>query len=300
MPTSQNGWSANDVSQTASYKIAGTSRALRLRKGPAGELLALLAAWIDANVESMDNEKIMDDWGYAERPIRGSSTTLSNHASGTAFDYNATKHPLGTSGNWSASAKSKINAKLNQLGGTVRWGENYSGRRDPMHFEINVRPTAAGLAAINRAVATMKGSVKPTVPAPGTGKPVDKPGDGIDMTVVAASIRYGANGGYFHSGQTTGPNSAGADIDVFLAWWLRLNRNVAAATKAKVERDVRVYRQMRANAAKTDKPADWKLAGQQLTGIIKSFQARYKLDVDGIFGPQCAAVMRHDNFVVIL
>jgi hypothetical protein len=293
MPTSQNGWPANDVSRTTSYKIAGTTRALRLVKGPAGELLARLAAWIDANVEVMDKEAVLDDWGYAERPIRGSTTTLSNHASGTAFDFNATQHPLGTRGNWSTAEKNKINALLKSLGNVVRWGENYSGRKDPMHFEINVRPTAAGMAAINRALGVINGKVTPPPVA-------DKPGDGIDMTVVASSIRYGANGGFFHTGQTTGPNSAGADIDLFLAWWLRLNRNVLAATKAKVERDVRVYHALRANAAKTDKAADWKLAGAQLTGIIKSFQARYKLDVDGIFGPQCAAVMRHDNYVVIL
>jgi hypothetical protein len=291
MPTSQNGWPANDVSRTASYKIAGTTRALRLVKGPAGELLALLAAWIDANVEVMDKDAELDDWGYAERPIRGSTTTLSNHASGTAFDYNATQHPLGTTGNWSYAEKSKINAKLKQLGNVVRWGENYSGRKDPMHFEINVRPTAAGLAAINRAITAIKGAPAPVK---------DVPNDGIDMTVVAASIRYGANGGYFHAGQTTGPNSAGADIDIFLAWWLRLNRNVNADVKAKVERDVRVYRALRAIAARSDAAADWKRAGAQLTGIIKSFQARYRLDVDGIFGPQCAAVMRHDNYVVIL
>lgn len=292
MPTSQNGWAANDVSRTTSYKIAGTTRALRLVKGPAGELLARLAAWIDANVERMDNETVMDDWGYAERPIRGSSTTLSNHASGTAFDFNATQHWLGATGTWSASEKAKINAKLQTLGNVVRWGENYTRRKDGMHFEINVRPTAAGLAAINKALATIKG---PVVPPPVK----DLPNDGIDMTVVASSIRYAANGGYFHTGQTAGPDSAGADVDLFLAWWLRLNRNVLPAVKDKVERDVRVYRQLRRIAADSDATADWKRAGAQLTGIIKSFQARYKLDVDGIFGPQCAAVMRRDNYIVI-
>jgi HK97 family phage portal protein len=35
-----------------------------------------------------------DDWGYAERPIRG-STVVSNHASGTAIDLNATCWTLG-------------------------------------------------------------------------------------------------------------------------------------------------------------------------------------------------------------
>lgn len=290
MPKSQNGWPANNVALTASYKVTGTTRALRLVKGPAGELLALVAAWIDKNIETIDNDKELDDWGYAERPIRGSTTTLSNHASGTAEDLNATQHPLGVVGTWSAAQRIKINNMLNKLGGTVRWGDNYTGRKDGMHFEINVPPTAAGLKKINAALGVMRalvnGTVKPTPP------PVaDKPGDGIDMTVVAASIRYGANGGYFRAGQSTGPDSALADIKVFLAWWLRLNKNTAY--KAQAERDVRVWEGF-------IRASDWKTAGLQLTGIIKNFQRRYGLVADGVFGAKSAAIMQHDNFVVVL
>src|SRR5690349_22956058 len=100
MPKSQNGWPANDVSRTQSYNVPGTDRALRLVKGPAGLLLVLVCAWVHKNVEAMTPDKEMDDWGYAERPIRGSTTTLSNHASGTAADFNSTKHPLGVVGTW--------------------------------------------------------------------------------------------------------------------------------------------------------------------------------------------------------
>lgn len=136
MPQSQNGYSANDRSKIETYNIYG--ELLPMREGPTGWLLAYLAKWLHNNVESISKGHQQDDWGYAERPIRGSSTTLSNHASGTAFDFNATQHPLGVSGTWTRKQKRKVNRFLrNKLENVVRWGENYSGRKDGMHFEIN-------------------------------------------------------------------------------------------------------------------------------------------------------------------
>lgn len=136
MPTSQNGYSANDRSKIKTYTVAGEP--LPMREGPTGQLLAEVAEWVHKNVESISKGHQADDWGYAERPIRGSSTTLSNHASGTAFDFNATQHPLGVTGTWSRKQKRKVNWFLrNKCNHTVRWGENYSGRKDGMHFEIN-------------------------------------------------------------------------------------------------------------------------------------------------------------------
>lgn len=136
MATSQNGYSANDRSVITNYNIAG--EILPMREGATGELLAHLAEWIHENVESISAGHQQDDWGYAERPIRGSTTTLSNHASGTAFDFNATQHPLGVRGSWGLRKKRKINRQLRtQYENVIRWGENYKGRPDGMHFEIN-------------------------------------------------------------------------------------------------------------------------------------------------------------------
>src|SRR5690606_40973897 len=86
VPRSQNGYTANDVNLTKVYDIPGTRRQIRLRKGPAGELLVWVASQFDKRVEDIDAGQL-DDWGYAERPIRG-GTELSNHASGTAIDLN--------------------------------------------------------------------------------------------------------------------------------------------------------------------------------------------------------------------
>src|SRR5688500_1873610 len=133
---SQNGYSANDRSKIASFTVPGTNQKVALRAGDTSVILLDIAAWIHANVERID-QGVFDDWGYAERTIRGSSTTLSNDASGTAIDVNATQHPLCVTGTWSRDEKSAINARLAFYEGCLRWGANYTCRPDDMHFEIN-------------------------------------------------------------------------------------------------------------------------------------------------------------------
>jgi hypothetical protein len=136
MAVSQNGYPANDINLTSSRQIPGTSRKVRVRKGAAGDLLLWVAGQFDARVEDIDPGQL-DDWGYAERPIRG-GTQLSNHASGTAIDLNATRHPLGSAplATFSAAQVATIRSIVNATKGCVRWGGDYTGRQDPMHFEI--------------------------------------------------------------------------------------------------------------------------------------------------------------------
>lgn len=164
MATSQNGYVANDITRTQSWKIPGTTRSVRLRKGSPGALLVHFAAWFDKNIETIDNDKIMDDWGYAEREIRGSTTTLSNHASGTAIDLNATQHPLGKRGTFTAAEAAEIRARLKAYNGCIRWGGDYQNRADEMHFEI-VRDVAACDAALKKVTAPPATGGTPTPPA---------------------------------------------------------------------------------------------------------------------------------------
>ncbi len=142
MARSQNGYTANDRTLVSSRRVPGTSRNLTVRNGPTGDLLLWIAAQFDALVEDIE-QGILDDWGYAERPIRG-GTELSNHASGTAIDLNATSHPLGTqpAANFTRDEIATIRAIVARTEGCVRWGGDYSGRKDSMHFEINA-PEAA-------------------------------------------------------------------------------------------------------------------------------------------------------------
>jgi hypothetical protein len=155
MPVSQNGWPANDPSRIRAWLIPGTSRRVSLEAGAGGALLVHFAAWFHRNIEPIDVGQL-DDWGYAVRPIRG-GRELSNHASGTGLDLNAPKHFLGASGTFTGSQAAAIRAQLRRYGGAIRWGGDYTGRKDEMHFEINCSPgkareVAAGLGAITGGV----------------------------------------------------------------------------------------------------------------------------------------------------
>lgn len=140
MAISDNGWSANDRSMIASYSLPGGKVALR--KGDVSVVLLWVANRFHETVEPLRWPGV---WGYAERPIRGSSDVLSNHASGTALDLNAPAHPLGRRGTFPELDVRAIRAITAFCGGTVRWGGDYTGRPDEMHFEI-----VAGADAVHR------------------------------------------------------------------------------------------------------------------------------------------------------
>lgn len=152
-PTSQNGYWANRQDLLKTYTVPGSSVRLRLREGAPGEILVYLAERYHREVEPLDPPgAIPDNWSYAEREIRGSTTTLSNHASGTAIDLRATRHPLGVRGTFTPAQVRAIRRILADLDGCVRWGGDYTGRADEMHFEIDDDPdTCARVAARLRA-----------------------------------------------------------------------------------------------------------------------------------------------------
>lgn len=140
MTDSQNGWPGlkGDSRFLHIWHVPGESgmTTLRLRNGSAGFLLCHLALFFDDKVEALRGA-ILDDWGYAYRPVRGFST-LSNHASGTAMDLDAVDHPLGVVGTFAdgeVAALHKVLAKRYQ--GTIRWGGDYRNRKDEMHFELD-------------------------------------------------------------------------------------------------------------------------------------------------------------------
>lgn len=137
MSTSQNGWPAlaSNSPYLWTWTLADGTR-LRLRGGCAGFCLVHLASRFDRRVEAL-KEPVLDDWGYAFRPVRGYVTTLSNHASGTAEDLNSTDHGLGAEHTFTPKEVDTIHHLLAAYEGCIRWGGDYEGRKDPMHFEIN-------------------------------------------------------------------------------------------------------------------------------------------------------------------
>lgn len=87
-------------------------------------------------------DRVKDDWGYAKRKIRGSSTTWSNHAWGLAVDLNATTNPMTEDSRSHTDMPPWVIDTASRYG--LFWGGHYSGaRRDPMHFEYLGTPAQA-------------------------------------------------------------------------------------------------------------------------------------------------------------
>jgi hypothetical protein len=152
MASSQNGYAVLDGDTSGPqprcrlWQIPTVERKLKLRDGSAGFLLVHLAMWFDQTIERLDAKEQYDDWAWASRPIRGSSS-ISNHASGTAMDLNATKHPMGvkTTATFNSGEIHKIHRRLKFYNDCIRWGGDYQSRPDAMHFEID-----RGLEAVER------------------------------------------------------------------------------------------------------------------------------------------------------
>ncbi len=140
--TSYNGYPASkdpDEIGIKSYRVRGTDRKLRCAES-VGPLLAAFAAEFHELIEPID-EGTYDDWGYAFRMVKGSKDKISNHASGTAIDLNATRHPMGKVGTFPAEKVPMIRALAKKYG--LKWGGDYRNRKDEMHFEIEISSTKA-------------------------------------------------------------------------------------------------------------------------------------------------------------
>lgn len=163
MTSSQNGYPAIPVAtydgplpRLRRWAIPGTDRHLILRDGSAGFVLVVFALWFHEKIERLDLG-VWDEWGWAYRDVRG-ATVLSNHASATAADLNATRHPLGvpTAQTFTPGQMKKIRRKLRWWGGVLRWGGDYANRPDAMHFELD-KPLAAAERLARRLMLTRLG-----------------------------------------------------------------------------------------------------------------------------------------------
>ena len=133
--TSPNGWPASEDRKAIgieTFTVPGTKTRFACAEAVAPILVSFAKAFHEL-VEPID-EGQLDDWGYAFRQTRGSDRILSNHASGTAIDLNAIKHPLGKSNTFNKHQRNTINLLITKYG--LTWGGNYKRRKDDMHFEI--------------------------------------------------------------------------------------------------------------------------------------------------------------------
>ena len=147
MPSSANGWQVLDGDTSGSqprlrkWVIPDVRREIPLRDGSAGFLLIHFATWFNHNIELIDMG--YDDWGWSPRHISGSDD-WSNHASGTAMDLNASRHPQGVPSRetFSATEVAMIQRRLTLYHDCIRWGGDYRSRPDAMHYELDQYPPA--------------------------------------------------------------------------------------------------------------------------------------------------------------
>lgn len=163
MTMSQNGWTASSNPSAIGVnnpKVPGTNVYFPggVKGGDVTTVLMYVAEQFNAHVQALHSGWC---WGYDYKPIEGSSE-VSNHASGTAIDMNAPDHPMGKAGTFTSAQVAVIRKILSYCGGVVRWGGDYTGRKDEMHFEIN-----GNAAAVKKLAAKIKGTpATPTPPAP--------------------------------------------------------------------------------------------------------------------------------------
>lgn len=132
-------------------------------------------------------------WGYANRPIRGSSEP-SNHSWGLAVDLNAPENPMDDK--LHTDMPPWMPALWKAWG--FKWGGSYEDRKDPMHFEFTGSPAdarkfIAKLAAVEKPAVPIKMEVLPRMnpPIEISGKVVDvlkAPGGGVWMLTDIGAV----------------------------------------------------------------------------------------------------------------
>lgn len=92
-----------------------------------------MQVYTDIEDEGLADQLLSYEGAYTPRFIRGSRTTLSNHAHGTAIDHNAKYNGLGK---YPANGKGSVRDLVPHFENNgFYWGGNFK-RRDGMHFEI--------------------------------------------------------------------------------------------------------------------------------------------------------------------
>lgn len=145
----------------------------KVRKGDAHTILDALGARFNSEVEPIIKAH---SWGYAKRPVRGTSSIPSEHSSGTAVDFNAPAHPIGKANTFSPADRAKVRQIVKDFDGAIRWGGEWS-RPDDMHFELigGTAKLAAVAKKLTGGSVQPAGKPKPTTPAKPAPKPSNTP-----------------------------------------------------------------------------------------------------------------------------
>ena len=126
------GWPTNNSSKMATVRAAGIALSVR------SELAPLVESLVKETAARGYALRHGECWGFANRAIRGTNRP-SNHSWGLAVDLNAPANPMG------AHLVTDMPGWMVELWTSkrFRWGGNYTGRKDAMHYEFMGTPDDA-------------------------------------------------------------------------------------------------------------------------------------------------------------
>lgn len=132
------GWESENIVKVVIPQLAGiqgasSSGAVRFHQLAAKQLQGLFRAWSKARVL---DQVLTWDGAFVARFIRGSTTVLSNHAFGSAFDINAAFNRLGSEPAFPGEKGCVFELVSIAHDHGFYWGGHFDKRRDGMHFEV--------------------------------------------------------------------------------------------------------------------------------------------------------------------
>jgi len=147
---SQNGWPAYATTEHFT-RFTAADQGWWAANDDVAVVFAEFIERFDVEVEEL-TQPTLDDWSYANRLVRGSTSVVSNHGSATAIDLNALKHPRGVHDTFSPAkqrAMHRIRDDITDDAGrpVLRLGMDYTGTVDDMHVEINASAARVEQAA---------------------------------------------------------------------------------------------------------------------------------------------------------
>jgi hypothetical protein len=173
-------------SKIGNFKVPGSSVSLTVRK----EIAPILIGFCRDFHREVEPLRKGWCWGFNPKKIEGSNS-WSNHAWGGAVDLNAPRHPMGKANTFTLGERAAIDRLLKKYTfkgqRLIRAGKDYSGRKDDMHFEINVSRSIA-LAAV-----AALGTATPVTAGSRTLRRGDK---GADVKVLQSKLGIKADGDF--------------------------------------------------------------------------------------------------------